>query len=131
MSVEQIIESDFDRHQLLPFNLRKSPKTILNALAASKHPGTPSDNTHKMQFNPELASEMTWDECVACCLTKTLIARCADCAETRDFGTAEYDLAAESFIAAGWRYRRTKTDFEAVCPGCRKKPAARTRVKKK
>jgi hypothetical protein len=86
----------------------------------------------KQKFDPELASEMEWSECV---LAASIVNEesvdepgtttwfCGVCDNNVLILPDRDELAqlAQEFLDHGWRYRRTKkgNTMDAVCPNCR------------
>jgi hypothetical protein len=82
----------------------------------------------KQRFDPELASEMEWPECVLAASLKTNVTddersttwMCVDCEKELVLWN-QFLLAdtAQQFLDQGWRYRRTQTGMDAICIDCR------------
>ena len=80
------------------------------------------------KFNPELASEMEWSECVLSAALKddefpgytTWV--CVSCGNELLLRNFEYLTdTAQAYLDEGWRYRRTRTGLDAVCSTCLKR----------
>jgi hypothetical protein len=80
------------------------------------------------RFDPELASEMSWSECVLAASQENSIIDneretfwcCADCEVVLTvINHEQLDDTAQEFLDKGWRYRRVLDDMDAVCPKCR------------
>ena len=78
----------------------------------------------KRKFDPELASEMTWSECVLVASedtnrpdATTWVCGCGQVMHIKN--QEQLNDTAQIFLDAGWRYRRTSDGMDAVCPNCR------------
>jgi hypothetical protein len=79
----------------------------------------------KQKFNPELASEMEWSECI---LAASIVSKdkertaweCSGCNVALIIVNHEnLTDTAQEFLDRGWRYRRTRVGLDAVCPSCK------------
>ncbi|MFN6965223.1 MAG: hypothetical protein ACK4S4_15865 [Pyrinomonadaceae bacterium] len=81
------------------------------------------------KFDPELASEMEWSECVLAAsvsdgeynghVTRWICGACRMAVLTLSNRYSLVDTA-QDYLDRGWRYRRTSTGIDAVCPHCTK-----------
>lgn len=80
------------------------------------------------RFNPDLASEMEWSECVLAAAEKDdddkdwSTWKCVSCIAELSIINSEYLTdTAQEYLDEGWRYRRTRTGLDAVCSTCLKR----------